>query len=182
MLWRLLLLLLAAAPLLAAAMKAEDDAAVWRGVDMSQIGTEDDNGQHSPFRASAEGLAEDPLALMRQAGVNTFRMRMWNDPCADGRCNASQVTAKAAACCRDSAAAPRATTRLSSRAHLVWRPCAVGIRRPAGRAADGAAVLAMGDAVDLAATLLPAPPFHSGRGSVNRTVETVLPSTLIGIF
>ena len=66
------------------------DAAVWSGVDLSQIGTEDGDGKASPFRATDDGPTEDPLVLMRKAGVNTFRMRMWNNPCADGRCNASQ--------------------------------------------------------------------------------------------
>ena len=70
--------------------RRSDDAAVWSGVDLSQIGTEDGDGKASPFRATDDGPTEDPLVLMRKAGVNTFRMRMWNDPCADGRCNASQ--------------------------------------------------------------------------------------------
>lgn len=66
------------------------DQLVWSGVDLSQIGTEDGDGKASPFRPSKDAPTEDPLVLMQRAGVNTFRMRMWNDPCADGRCNATQ--------------------------------------------------------------------------------------------
>ena len=57
---------------------------------MSQINTEDCGGQCSPFRLNASSEPEDVFDLMRSVGVNTFRMRMWNNPCADGRCNATQ--------------------------------------------------------------------------------------------
>ena len=63
---------------------------MYSGVDLSQIGTEDGDGADSPFRAMAEGPRIDPMLLMRQSGINTFRMRMWNDPCADGRCIPAQ--------------------------------------------------------------------------------------------
>lgn len=62
----------------------------WRGVDLSQLGTEDCDGGCPPFRAASGGPRQDALAILRQHGANTFRMRMWNQPCADGRCNASQ--------------------------------------------------------------------------------------------
>lgn len=62
----------------------------WRGVDMSQLGTEDADGANPPFRAAAGGPKQDALAILRASGANTFRMRVWNDPCADGRCNATQ--------------------------------------------------------------------------------------------
>lgn len=63
---------------------------VYSGVDLSQIGTEDGNGKDSPFRAVVGGPTIDPLLLLKKSGVNTFRMRMWNDPCADGRCDPEQ--------------------------------------------------------------------------------------------
>ena len=64
----------------------------WRGVDLSQLGTEDCNGLCPPFRSAVGRLPEDALGLLRNHGANTFRMRMWNMPCADGRCNASQYS------------------------------------------------------------------------------------------
>jgi arabinogalactan endo-1,4-beta-galactosidase len=80
----------AAAAVSAAALpQATSFAAVWSGVDMSQLGTEDSNGTDSPFRASASGPTVDALLLMKQSGVNVFRMRQWNEPCADGRCDPS---------------------------------------------------------------------------------------------
>ena len=45
-----------------------------------------------PFRASPSAPVASPFAVLRDAGVNAFRMRMWNDPCADGRCNASEFS------------------------------------------------------------------------------------------
>lgn len=66
-----------------------------QGVDLSQLGTEDANGAASPFKADAEGPTTDALTLLRSRGANTFRMRMWNDPCAevwypDGFCDKSK--------------------------------------------------------------------------------------------
>ena len=66
------------------------DLSVWSGVDMSQLSAEDANGTHPICRERAGGPTVDALALMKKAGVNTFRMRQWVQPCADGRCNASQ--------------------------------------------------------------------------------------------
>lgn len=62
----------------------------WRGVDMSQLSTEDGGGASPPFRATAGGPKEDALHILRGAGANAFRMRLWNDPCADGRCNSTR--------------------------------------------------------------------------------------------
>jgi arabinogalactan endo-1,4-beta-galactosidase len=64
--------------------------APFSGVDLSQLGTEDNNGASPPFKASPSSPPTDALALLRQHGANTFRMRMWNDPCADGRCDPKQ--------------------------------------------------------------------------------------------
>jgi arabinogalactan endo-1,4-beta-galactosidase len=65
---------------------------IWRGLDASQLSTEDGCGTNPPFRASPTGERKDALLLLRSHGANTFRMRMWNDPCADGRCNASDFS------------------------------------------------------------------------------------------
>ena len=56
--------------------------ALWRGLDASQLSTEDG----SPFRACAKCNLTDALSLLRSHGANANRMRMWNEPCADGRC------------------------------------------------------------------------------------------------
>ena len=65
---------------------------MWRGLDASQLSTEDGCGTNPPFRASTTGERKDALLLLRSHGANTFRMRMWNDPCADGRCNTSEFS------------------------------------------------------------------------------------------
>ena len=57
---------------------------------MSQLGTEDGDGTNPPFRAVAGGPKVDALTILKDAGANAFRMRMWNDPCADGRCNPAE--------------------------------------------------------------------------------------------
>ena len=62
----------------------------WRGVDMSQLSTEDADGTNPPFRAAAGSPLEDALRILKRGGANAFRMRLWNDPCADGRCNATK--------------------------------------------------------------------------------------------
>ena len=64
----------------------------WRGVDMSQLATEDGGGARPPFRAARGAPTVDALLLLRRSGVNVFRMRLWNDPCADGRCDASKYS------------------------------------------------------------------------------------------
>eukprot|EP00928_Gymnodinium_smaydae_P080469 TRINITY_DN64156_c0_g1_i1.p1 TRINITY_DN64156_c0_g1~~TRINITY_DN64156_c0_g1_i1.p1 ORF type:complete len:426 (-),score=53.96 TRINITY_DN64156_c0_g1_i1:74-1192(-) len=56
---------------------------------MSQLSTYDDSGLSSPFRASPGGPNVDALELLAAHGANAFRMRLWNDPCADGRCDPS---------------------------------------------------------------------------------------------
>ena len=62
----------------------------WSGIDASQLGMDDADGAAPPFREVIGGPHVDALAILRSHGGNTFRMRMWNDPCADGRCNATQ--------------------------------------------------------------------------------------------
>ena len=65
----------------------------WRGVDFSQLATEDANGTRPPFRRSAEdNVTVDALVLLKQSGANSFRMRMWNSPCADGRCDPQEYS------------------------------------------------------------------------------------------
>ena len=64
----------------------------WRGVDMSQLSTEDKNGTDPPFREAPGSPREDALMMLQSNGANTFRMRLWNSPCADGRCNASDFS------------------------------------------------------------------------------------------
>ena len=66
----------------------------WRGVDLSQIGTEDCDGACPPWRATPTGPHVDALKLLRSHGANVFRMRAWVNPCADHRagCNASQYS------------------------------------------------------------------------------------------
>ena len=61
-------------------------APVWSGVDMSQLPNEGDDH----FRASPNGPVEEPLTILANAGINTFRARIWNSPCADGRCDPTQ--------------------------------------------------------------------------------------------
>jgi arabinogalactan endo-1,4-beta-galactosidase len=66
-----------------------------QGVDLSQLGTEDADGTDPPFKAAPGGPTTDALVLLRSRGANTFRMRMWNDPCAetwypDGLCDKSK--------------------------------------------------------------------------------------------
>eukprot|EP00040_Diaphanoeca_grandis_P044899 m.14072 g.14072 ORF g.14072 m.14072 type:complete len:385 (+) comp9996_c0_seq1:152-1306(+) len=55
----------------------------WRGVDMSQIATE----ANQSFRLYSNESALPPMQILADRGVNAFRMRMWNNPCADGRCD-----------------------------------------------------------------------------------------------
>ena len=43
-----------------------------------------------PFRASPSAPVASPFAVLRDAGVNAFRMRMWNSPCAGGLCDAAE--------------------------------------------------------------------------------------------
>ena len=65
----------------------------WRGVDMSQLASEDAGGEAPPFRKfSNSSTTVDALALLRASGANAFRMRMWNDPCGDGRCDPAQYS------------------------------------------------------------------------------------------
>jgi hypothetical protein len=59
----------------------------WCGVDFSELGLEDADGMAPPFRASPSGHRQDALHLLRAHGANVFRMRLWNEPCADGRCD-----------------------------------------------------------------------------------------------
>jgi arabinogalactan endo-1,4-beta-galactosidase len=59
----------------------------WCGVDLSELALEDADGTAPPFRASLGGQRQDALQLLRAHGPNVFRMRLWNDPCADGRCD-----------------------------------------------------------------------------------------------
>ena len=56
----------------------------WRGVDMSQICTEDADG--SPFRTSPHAKPMDPFRLLAHTGVDTFRMRLWHTPEPDKAC------------------------------------------------------------------------------------------------
>ena len=58
-------------------------APVWSGVDMSQL----PNEGADKFRASPNALPEPALQILVNAGINTFRSRIWNNPCADGRCD-----------------------------------------------------------------------------------------------
>ncbi len=68
-------------------------AVPWRGVDISQLSTEDANGTQSPFRRSAhDNTTIDALQLLKSSGANALRMRMWNEPCADGRCDAQRYS------------------------------------------------------------------------------------------
>ena len=60
----------------------------WLGVDMSQILTE----PACCRLPSSNNSTMDPFKLMRAQGVNAFRMRLWNDPCADGRCDPRQYS------------------------------------------------------------------------------------------
>jgi arabinogalactan endo-1,4-beta-galactosidase len=89
----LLLSLFAQFLLLRGAQALHPTPAAWSGVDLSQLATEDANGTDFPFRASASSNSTiDALTLLKQRGANAFRMRVWNDPCADGRCNASEYS------------------------------------------------------------------------------------------
>ena len=67
-----------------------EDLSVWSGVDLSQLSSEDANGTAKIFRAAENGPTVDAMALLKKSGINTFRMRQWVKPCADGRCSASQ--------------------------------------------------------------------------------------------
>jgi arabinogalactan endo-1,4-beta-galactosidase len=54
----------------------------WSGTDMSQL----QNENNQPFRAFSNSTITPALQIMADAGADTFRMRMWNDPCASHRC------------------------------------------------------------------------------------------------
>ena len=54
----------------------------WKGVDMSQLSTEDAGGAQPPFAVAANASKEDALAILRAHGANAFRMRLWNQPTA----------------------------------------------------------------------------------------------------
>ena len=76
------------AALLVLALVLPASSVPWRGVDMSQLSTEDAGGSRPPFRRAANSTSTiDALALLSASGANAFRMRMWNDPCAGGRCD-----------------------------------------------------------------------------------------------
>jgi arabinogalactan endo-1,4-beta-galactosidase len=56
------------------------DPFFWSGVDISHLSTEDAAGAKLLFRKEAGGAKEDAMKILRQQGVNAFRMRVWNDP------------------------------------------------------------------------------------------------------
>ena len=51
----------------------------WRGVDMSQLNTEDGGGK-AIFRSSINSPNQTALTILREEGANAFRMRVWNSP------------------------------------------------------------------------------------------------------
>ena len=59
---------------------------MWCGVDFSELAREDGGGTDPPFRATRKGRRQDALSILRSHGANVFRMRLWHDPCGDGRC------------------------------------------------------------------------------------------------
>lgn len=59
----------------------------WCGVDFSELALEDADGTAPPFRVSPTGHRRDALHILRAHGAGVFRMRLWNEPCADGRCD-----------------------------------------------------------------------------------------------
>lgn len=86
-----------------------DVATEWRGFDISQLSNDDDNGATPPFRREPGSAKEDALVMLKESGGNTFRMRVWNDPCADHRpgCNATQCAY----------ASPKGVLRMGARCH-----------------------------------------------------------------
>jgi len=72
--------------LLAASFISSEAEVEWRGVDFSALSTEDEGGASPPFRLTRHGEHQDALSILSAHGGNAFRMRLWNHPCADGRC------------------------------------------------------------------------------------------------
>ena len=83
----LALLALAGSPRPASTTGTGRHGTPWWGVDMSQLlqaGSSNDE-RDAAFRLEPGGPAVDPFELMASQGVNCFRMRLWNSPCADHR-------------------------------------------------------------------------------------------------
>jgi len=68
------------------------DAAFYKGADMSSLPTLDCNGSCSKFKNNASAPAQDALQILKDNGLNTVRLRIWNNPGSDGSyCNLDGV-------------------------------------------------------------------------------------------
>jgi len=92
-------------------------ALFYKGCDMSQLPAFDCSGQCSPYRNNVSVQTEDALRILKENGVNTVRLRIWNNPTKENSyCNLDGVLKMAA---RAKAAGYLSSFNLSSKIQAI---------------------------------------------------------------